>query len=222
MIRIVLMVLVLLGLAGYAPADDDGGGILRRVENKLVIQGEEPLPEPDYTPPPPPRPAPKKPARPSHTPPPPPIRAEEAPPRVVAGADDEHFIQSDDIFIQKHGLDRHAWIYVKLAKVVTSPSSSTKDEGEFMEVKNGNNVWTRHYWRTRIADKAELRIGMHAIMFNDNRRDGVYSAPKSKENARGGEWFYAKITDMSDLYKGYVTVSGNYKVSLKNIRVILH
>jgi hypothetical protein len=29
----------------------------------------------------------------------------------------------------------------------------------------------------------------------------------------------AKITDMSDRHKGYVTVSGGYKISLENIRI---
>lgn len=220
LLRIMLVVLALLGTAGYVLADDEEGSILRRVENKLVIQGEEPPPEPEYTPPP--RPAPKKPAKPSRIPAPPPVRHEEPPAPVVAGADDEHYIQPDDYFVQKHGLDNRAWIWVKLAKLVTPPSSASKNEGEFMDVKNGQNHWSSHYWRTRIADKSELRLGMHAIMFNDNNRDGVYSAPRAKDKARGGSWFYAKITDMSDLYKGYVTVSGNYKVSLKNIRVILH
>lgn len=222
MLRIVLIVLALLGVAGYVLADDDEGSILRRVENKLVIQGEEPPPEPDYTPPPPPRPAPKKPSRPSYTPPPPPVQAEEPPTAAVAGADDEHYIQWDDYFVQSHGLEGRAWIWVKLAKAVNQPSSATKYEGEFMEVKSGQNLWTKHHWRTRIAARSELRIGMHAIMFNDNQRGGIYSAPRSKENARGGSWFYARITDMSDLYKNYVTVSGNYKVSVNNIRLILN
>jgi hypothetical protein len=34
-------------------------------------------------------------------------------------------------------------------------------------------------------------------------------------------WFMAKITDISDLYKGYVTVSGGYKVNPKNLRVLV-
>jgi hypothetical protein len=30
----------------------------------------------------------------------------------------------------------------------------------------------------------------------------------------------AKITDISDLFKGYVTVSGGYKVKINNLRAI--
>ena len=139
----------------------------------------------------------------------------------VAGHDDAHYIQSDDYFIQKHALDNNAWMYVDLAKAVTEPSSSTNGDGEFMKISDGHNYWTKFSWRTRIASKNELRLGMHVIAFNDNHRDGVYRAPDKKDRARGGRWFYAKITDMSDVYKGYVTVSGNYKVSLSNIRLLL-
>ncbi len=41
----------------------------------------------------------------------------------------------------------------------------------------------------------------HVIAFNDNNQDGVYKAPRKKGSARGGGWFYAKITDMSDTYR---------------------
>lgn len=222
MLRITLIMIALLGMAGYVLADDEeSDDILSRVKNKLIIQNEEPPPEPEYTPPPPPKPAPKKPSKPAYNPPPASVQAEEPPAPAVAGADDEHYIQSNDYFIQEHGLERNAWIYVNLAKVVNPPSSETKGEGEFMKVRDGQNMWTKHHWRTRIAAKEELRLGMHAICFNDNHRDGVYLSPGSKDRARGGSWFYAKITDMSDIFKGYVTVSGNYKVGLKNIRLIL-
>lgn len=140
--------------------------------------------------------------------------------RAVAG-EDNHFLQADDYFVQEHPLGDHAWMYVSLAKVVSPPSSSTKGEGEFMKVVDGQNLWTGNYWRTRIAAKSELKLGMHVIAFNDNHHSDAYQAPEKKENARGGAWFYAKITDMSDLYKGYVTVSGNYKVGLNNLRVII-
>lgn len=160
---------------------------------------------------------------------PPPIPRDEAPApsadsgeeqgATPPGTDDEHYIQPDDYFVQHHGLEKHAWIYVELAKAVTVPSSDTKGEGEFMKVRDGQNYWTKHYWRTRIASKEELKLGLHVIAFNNNHRDGVYRAPDKKSKARGGAWFYAKITDMSDMFKGFVTVSGNYKVGLKNIRV---
>ena len=148
-----------------------------------------------------------------------PAEEEQAP--AGSSDDDRHYIFPDDYFIQNKGLGNSAWIYVKLAKLVTPPNRQTKDEGEFMEIYKGTNIWTKHYWQTRLADQSELKLGMHVIAFNDHNQGGVYKAPQKKDKARGGRWFYAKITDMSDTYKGYVTLSGNYKVDLDNLRVIL-
>lgn len=174
---------------------------------------------------PPPKPAPKPDVDKFVPPPPPPPRYEAppvAPPPRPQMGDDSHFIQPDDYFIQRHGLEGHTWIWVELAKMVNAPSGSTKGEGEFMKVRDGKNYWTSHYWQTRIASQNELRLGLVVIAFNDYRRHDVYGAPEKKDRARGGSWFMAKITDTSDLYKGYVTVSGNYKVSLHNLRVIVY
>lgn len=174
---------------------------------------------------PPPKPAPRAEVEKFVVTPPPPPRYEVPPPQPTPPpppmGDDNHFIQGDDYFIQRHGLEGHTWIWVELAKMVNAPSGSTKGEAEFMKVRDGKNYWTSHYWQTRIASQNDLRLGLHVIAFNDHRRNDVYGAPEKKDRARGGSWFMAKITDTSDLYKGYVTVSGNYKVSLQNLRVIV-
>ncbi|MEI6702831.1 MAG: hypothetical protein WCL71_04750 [Deltaproteobacteria bacterium] len=162
------------------------------------------------------RPGPSEQAEPSDEPPP---RHNESRPAPSRGNDDSHFIQSDDYFINNEGLGNHSYIYVKLSKMVTPPSSGSKGEGEFMKVSDGQNQWTSYIWQSRIASTNELKLGMHVIAFNDNNQNGVYQAPNKKDRARGGQWFLAKITDMSDSFKGFVTVSGNYKVGLRNIRI---
>lgn len=213
---------VFLSLAGFAVADELED-TFKKVDKHLYGIGEtvqEASPgQQDEEPPPPQEQKPR-------------VKRQAAPPvyeqapdsdsgsTTVAGGDDDHYIQSDDYFVQKHDLGKNAWIWVDLAKAVTPPTSSSKGEGEFMKVRDGENYWTRHYWQTRIAKKSELKLGMHVIAFNDHKRGDVYQAPERKDEARGGGWFYAKITDLSDLYKGYVTVSGNYKVGLGNLRTI--
>lgn len=183
------------------------------IKKKTPLPRPAPRPEVDkFVPPPPPQP---RYEAPPETPP-----ARPVPPPPVG--DDSHFIQGDDYFIQRHGLENRTWIWVELSKMVTAPTSNTKGEAEFMKIKDGKNYWTSHYWQTRIASQGELRLGLQVIAFNDHRRNDVYGAPEKKDRARGGSWFMAKITDMSDMYKGYVTVSGNYKVSLQNLRVIIH
>ncbi|GEM_PF-1343656 len=185
-----------------------------KIRKKTIPPKPTPPPEADkFMPPPPPPPryeAPPVTPQPEPTPPPPQM------------GDDSHFIQGDDYFIQRHGLADRTWIYVELAKMVTLPNSGTKGEAEFMKIKDGRNYWTGHYWKTRIASQSELRLGLHVILFEGNHRGGIYNPPERKDRARGSSWFMARITDMSDIYKGYITVSGNYKINPRNIRVIIH
>lgn len=137
------------------------------------------------------------------------------------GADgsDAHYIQPDDYFISKEALGSRAWMWVTLAKVVTAPTAATKYEGQFMAVHDGKEMWTKTYWRTRIGTKADIRLGAMIIAFNGNQNDDIYQAPKNKKEARNEGWYMAKITDTSDIYKGYVMVSGGYRVDVDNIRV---
>jgi hypothetical protein len=136
--------------------------------------------------------------------------------------DDEHFIQKDDFFVSTTALEKNAFIRVELAKMTTEPSARTKWEAEFFKVVDGTSMWGKHFNQSRVARDGDVRLGTVVIVF-EGRGDenGVYTAPELKEEARGGPWFLAKVTDSSDLYRGYVTVSGNYKVSLSNLRVIL-
>ncbi|HNX24597.1 MAG TPA: hypothetical protein PKG60_11165 [Spirochaetota bacterium] len=133
---------------------------------------------------------------------------------------DRHYVDADVIFVSKDAFKGSGWMYVKAAKVITPASSKTKNEGQFMVIDNGDEIWTKNYWKTRIASEKELKLGLVIIAFDDNE-DGVYIAPNNKSDAINDNWFMAKITDMSDKYQGYVTVSGGYKVSLENLRVVV-
>ena len=141
-------------------------------------------------------------------------------PFVLFALDDAHFIQDDDYFVAKEPY-KQGWIYVELAKMIQPAKPETKNEAQFMTVSQGEEFWTKYFWKTRIATVADCKVGTVVICFNDNVKDDVYWAPENKDSARSGSWFMAKITDMSDLYKGYLTVSGGYKVDKDNIRVTI-
>lgn len=135
--------------------------------------------------------------------------------------DDDHFIQKDDYFVSTTALDKNPYIYVSLSKMVTQPSARSKGEAEFFKVIDGSRMWTRYFYRSRIAGDSEIRLGTVVLVFEGRIDENVYLPPETKESARGGTWFMAKVTDVSDLYRGHVTVSGNYKVSVGNLRVLL-
>lgn len=134
--------------------------------------------------------------------------------------DDDHFIQKDDYFVASKPLDKSTYVYVSVCKMVTEPSARSKGEAEFFKVADGSNLWSKFYYQTAIAQDGDIKLGVPVIIFEGRREKGVYQAPESKEDARGHAWFMAKVTDLSDMYRGYVTVSGNYKVSLKDLRVV--
>ena len=154
----------------------------------------------------------------------PPAQEEAAPqPRheAPAAGEDRHFIQSDDFFISEQPMGQNAWIYVALAKMTQPPNAQTKGEAEFFKITDGKSLWSKHFWRTRLARPDEIRLGALMVMFEGHQVADVYQQPESKETARRDAWFMARITDTSDLYKGYVTVSGGYKVNPKNLRVLV-
>lgn len=132
---------------------------------------------------------------------------------------DAHYIQPSDYFIADREFPNQDWIYVYIAKVVTAPTAQTKNEGQFMKVQDGKEIWTKYHWKSRIATGADIKIGAIVIMFDGNYQNNIGMPPKNKDEARNENWFMAKITDTTDLYKGYVTVSGGYKISVNNIRI---
>ena len=139
---------------------------------------------------------------------------------VLSAEEDAHYIQDDDYFISQEGFKSN-YIYVSLAKMLTPPEAATKNEGEFLRISDGSEVWTKFFWRTRAAQRIDVKVGAQVVCFDASDENGIYRAPEDKDEARTGSWFMAKITDVSDLYKGHVAVSGGYKVKVDNIRILV-
>lgn len=133
------------------------------------------------------------------------------------GSGDAHFIEDDYIFIAKETY-KSGWINVYVTKEVTPATKATKGEGQFMLISNGEEVWTKYYWHTRVATESDLKVGKVVIASEAHSEDGVYYGPEEKSETYD-DWFMSKITDMSEKHKGYVTLAGGYKVSLKALRV---
>jgi hypothetical protein len=134
------------------------------------------------------------------------------------GSGDAHFIEDDYYFIAKEPY-KSGWINVYVTKVVTPATKATKNEGQFMIISSGDEVWTKYFWRTRVATASDLKVGKVVIASEAHSAEGgVYSGPENKSEAYES-WFMSKITDMSEKHKGYVTVAGNYKVSIDALRI---
>jgi hypothetical protein len=133
--------------------------------------------------------------------------------------EDQHWIQADDFFIAEKELDA-PWMYVHLAKMRQAPSATTKGEGQFFQLEGAKDLWTSHFWQSRITDPREIAIGALLICFEGNMVQDVYSPPATKDSARQYAWFLGRVTDTSDLFKGYAKID-TYKCSTGALRTPL-
>jgi hypothetical protein len=117
--------------------------------------------------------------------------------------EDAHWFQSDDYLVADKKYQNEK-MNVSVAKMIGGASGNTKGEGHFLYA-TGEQKWTAGFYRTRIAARADLRVG--AIAFCYAPWWGG-EPPKDKEAARNHGWSMAAITDVADLYKGRVTVGG--------------
>jgi hypothetical protein len=137
---------------------------------------------------------------------------------VYAPGEDVHWMQPADYFVSEDEWTQD-WIYVHLGKMQQPPAPGSKGQAMFFRLHDSRDVWTRHYWKTRPAAPGELVVGALAICFDDNKPNNVYRAPTTKGDARTGDWFLGKITDVSDAYKHQVRIS-TYDCDLDAVRIV--
>lgn len=133
---------------------------------------------------------------------------------------DSHFLSREEYFVGDTELGSQEWIRVGVAKMTKAASSSTNGEAEFLSTQTGTTLWTRHFFKTRVAIKEELRPGTMVICL-DTADNGIYRAPKDGAEARKAVWWLSRVTDNSETFKGFVTVGGNYKVALNAVRIVI-
>lgn len=142
-------------------------------------------------------------------------------PAAPTGNADIHYIQPTDFFYMEEPFGNTEWEAVKLGKLVTAPSPETKNQAQFMSVSSGVTEWAKWWAVTRIATRADLQLGTEVIFFDTYGENSVIRAPENNQEARSDSWAISRITDVSELFKGYVMVGGGYKVSEQNLRVIV-
>lgn len=137
---------------------------------------------------------------------------------------DNHYLDSAEIFISPQEATG-SWTYLAIARMLEEPSARTRGEGQFLVVgagagyTAGQRVWTRYYWRTRIATQEDVRLGKQ-IFVPELSENGVYRQPNDRQEATNAGWWTATITDLTDMYKQQVTAAGEYHVNLGAMRVV--
>lgn len=137
------------------------------------------------------------------------------------GNADAHFLQPEEYFVYDELLGDREWQYVDLARMISPATTETKNQAQFFIIKGGQTKWMKYWVKTRIATSADFSLGKEVIVFEGENVNDVYQAPKTNQEARTWSWFSARIVDTSEVFRGYVMVSGGYKVALNNMRVIV-
>ena len=127
-------------------------------------------------------------------------------------AEDEHWFTRDDYLVSKLPYDGKPRRWIRQGKMISRPTAATRSEARFL-LANGEEVWTAHYWRTRIAVERDLRIGARVFCPQGSGR-----APADEQSSRRMRWLLGPITDVSDLYKGMVAV-GHRDCEVQALRV---
>lgn len=140
--------------------------------------------------------------------------------QAPSGDMDSQFIRSDEYFTSLKPVKAGGATDVQIAKMTTPPSDASKGEAQFMDSYKGTEFWTRNFWKSRPANQDDLKLGATVIYWGRYAKNHVYFAPRNEKEARNVAWKLSKITDISDLFKGEVTVAGNKKVAIDSIRVI--
>ena len=140
--------------------------------------------------------------------------------QAPSGDMDSHFIRSDEYFAATRPVKGGGASDVLIARMLQPASDATKGEAQFMDSHKGTEFWTRTFWKTRPATQEDLKLGATVTYWGRYAKDRVYYAPRNEKEARNVPWKLNKITDVSDLFKGEVTVAGNKKVSVDSIRIM--
>jgi len=135
------------------------------------------------------------------------------------GDPEDHYLGHGDLFASVQGYGQGT-IYVEAVIELSPPDGTGK--GTFKQVRNGKQLVTEHFWKTRKAAKDDLKVGMLAMMTEQKDGQGIYVPPTTVQQAYNNRWWVARIVSVMPLEsKGYVWVAGGYKVNADAIRVLV-
>jgi hypothetical protein len=157
----------------------------------------------------------------SSVPPPPPSPSshghgvEAAPP--YGPGEDLHWFSSDDYLVAPNSQRPEKVQSMRIAKMIEPPTDGSKGESRFL-IANGNDLWTRNYFRSRVAVPADLIVNAPAFCHSYSSFRSETAGPHDKQDSRNNTWFFGAITDASDAYKGRISV-GSHSCPIAAVRV---
>lgn len=141
------------------------------------------------------------------------LEGDDSPTVTLEGEEDAHFVRSDHQIAGYQALPEQGNIYVSICAAVGPMDGG---EGRFINLNKGVIFDTAHAWKTKIADKKDIKVGGHVIVpeFKDG---GIYAPPKTRKDALFNRWWIVKVEKKQ---KKTVIVDGDYEVAIDALRVI--
>ena len=136
----------------------------------------------------------------------------------LAATEDSHFIAPTEVFVSESSNGDY-----RLGRPL--PSQNKGKQWEFRLFNQDRDLWTEHAWRSRLASENELSVGTKVLYIFTRGQDQnrVYLPSRSKQESREGRWEIAKIADLLDIDRGYVTAFSpndtKIRIALTNLRI---
>ena len=138
-------------------------------------------------------------------------RSAEHAPSTVASADGGHGADSCALadrkmyFISDQTFGENNWVRVRICSGPEAATSAKEDVAPCGGAEGKPAVSNRYIWKTRLALASDLQRGVTVIV---------------PDKAGTGDWYLAKIADVSEIESGYVAVTAPVKAQLKSLRVV--
>ncbi len=135
---------------------------------------------------------------------------------------DAHFVRVDEYFVMEQPLSSQPFVFASLGRMQALPSPEHNNQSRFLRLMDSQLVWTSYFSKTRIAKSSDIVLDKEVFFLQLTDNTGNYRAPRSSTETRNGWWMKARITDLSNLDSGYITVSGGSFVNLNALRVAVN
>lgn len=108
-------------------------------------------------------------------------------------------------FVSDEALGDRGWVAVRPCTEEVAAAQAAAGEQSCVAQPDGSVAMGGHYWKSRPAAADELRLGMFVVARDESVEWG---------------WFVTRITGLSDLESGFVSVAAPFRVAVKGLRIV--
>jgi len=135
------------------------------------------------------------------------VRAESESNRVFARAGDASEalpLHGELYFVSDEPLEGSEWVSVRPCTEEVALAQAASDAQSCVWQADGSVALGTHFWKSRLAAPEDLRVGVVVVAQDQSAEWG---------------WFVARVTDVSEVGRGYLATSAPFRTPVKGVRV---